>query len=76
MTIHKLLTEREPGTSPTAAIGISLEQSMYWLGDSIVRVAIMPGMAHAKELSMGIKLFPCNPTLLIRRSIRKAARAM
>ena len=45
-----------------------------WL--SIVRVAMMPGIAHANELSIGIKLFPCRPTLLISRSIRNAARAM
>src|SRR5256885_3847738 len=43
---------------------------------SIVRVAMIPGMAQAKELSMGIKLFPCRPTLLIKRSIRNAALAM
>ena len=29
---------------------------------SIVRVAIMPGMAQAKELSSGMKLLPCSPT--------------
>ena len=42
---------------------------------SIVRVAMMPGMAQAKLLSSGMKLLPCRPTLLSRRSIRNAARA-
>src|SRR5260370_31124643 len=46
------------------------------LGLSIVRVAMMPGIAQANELSIGIKLLPCSPTLLINLSIRKAARAM
>ena len=45
-------------------------------GLSMVRVAMMPGMAQAKELSIGMKLLPCSPTLLISRSIRNAARAM
>ena len=45
-------------------------------GDSMVRVAMMPGIAHANELSMGMKLLPCRPTLLISRSMRNAARAM
>jgi len=43
---------------------------------SMVRVAMMPGMAQAKEDSMGMKLLPCRPTRLISRSIRKAARDM
>jgi len=42
---------------------------------SIVRAAMMPGMAHAKLLSKGMKLLPCSPTLDSRRSMRKAARA-
>src|SRR6266566_215192 len=42
------------------------------LGLSIVRVAMMPGMAQANELSIGIKLLPCNPTLLINLSIKNA----
>ena len=42
----------------------------------MVRVAMIPGMAQAKELSMGMKLLPWRPTLLIKRSIRNAARAM
>ena len=46
------------------------------LGVSMVRAAMIPGMAQANELSIGMKLFPCSPTLLMRRSIRKAARAM
>ena len=46
------------------------------LGFSIVRVAIIPGTAQAKLLSKGTNAFPCNPTARIRRSIRKAARAM
>ena len=41
---------------------------------SIVRVAMMPGIAQANELSIGMKLFPCRPTLLIKRSIKNAAR--
>ncbi len=46
------------------------------LGLSIVRVAIMPGIAQANELSMGMNALPCRPTLLIVRSIINAARAM
>ncbi len=42
---------------------------------SIVRAAMMPGMAQAKLLSMGMKLLPCNPTLARSRSMRNAARA-
>jgi hypothetical protein len=30
-------------------------------GLSMVRVAMMPGIAQAKELSSGMKLLPCNP---------------
>ena len=43
---------------------------------SIVRVAIIPGMAQAKELSSGMNDFPWRPTLLISRSIMNAALAM
>ena len=43
---------------------------------SMVRVAMMPGMAQANDESMGMKLLPCSPTRLIRRSIKKAARDM
>ena len=46
------------------------------LRDSMVRVAMIPGMAQANELSIGMKLLPCSPTLLMSRSIRKAARDM
>ena len=46
------------------------------LGLSMVRVAMMPGIAQANELSIGMKLLPCSPTLLISRSMRNAARAM
>ena len=45
-------------------------------GDSMVRVAMMPGMAQANDDSIGMKLLPCSPTRDIRRSIRNAARAM
>ena len=43
---------------------------------SIVRVAMMPGMAQAKELSIGMNDFPCSPTRDISRSMMNAARAM
>ena len=42
---------------------------------SIVRVAMMPGMAQAKLLSSGMKLLPCRPTFARNLSIRNAARA-
>ena len=43
-------------------------------GFPMVRVAMMPGMAQAKEERRGMNDFPCKPTFLIRRSIMKAAR--
>jgi hypothetical protein len=43
---------------------------------SIVLVAIIPGTAQAKELSIGIKALPGRPTLLIILSKINAARAM
>ena len=43
---------------------------------SMVRVAMMPGMAQAKLLSMGMKDLPCRPALDMSRSMMKAARAM
>ena len=42
----------------------------------IVRAAMIPGMAQAKELSSGMKAAPFSPTEAISRSIRKAARTM
>ena len=40
----------------------------------IVRVAMIPGMAHAKLESNGMNARPDNPTLPIKRSSRNAAR--
>ena len=45
-------------------------------GLSIVRVAMIPGTAHANELKRGMNDFPWRPTLLISLSIMRAARAM
>ena len=45
-------------------------------GFSIVRVAMMPGIAHAKLDRSGMKALPCNPTPRISLSIRNAARDM
>ena len=42
---------------------------------SIVRVAMMPGIAHAKEERSGMKARPESPTPRMRRSMMKAARA-
>jgi hypothetical protein len=42
----------------------------------IERVAMIPGIAQAKEESSGMKLRPERPTPAIIRSIRKAARAI
>ena len=63
----------DPMVSPTHEAILLVTWQDY---PSIVRVAMMPGMAQAKELSMGMKLFPCSPTLLMSRSIKNAARAM
>lgn len=43
--------------------------------DSMVRVAITAGTAHAKPLSSGTNAFPCSPTRAMTRSIKKATRA-
>ncbi len=43
---------------------------------SMVRVAMMAGMAQAQPLSMGTKARPWRPRLFMMRSIRYAARAM
>ncbi len=45
-------------------------------GFSMVRVAMMPGMAHAKLDSRGMNAFPCSPTPRISLSTRNAARDM
>ena len=42
----------------------------------MVRVAMMPGIAQAYELSSGMNDLPLRPTRLIRRSMMNAARAM
>jgi len=42
----------------------------------MARAAMIPGIAQAKLDSSGMKLLPDRPTPAIRRSIRKAARAM
>jgi hypothetical protein len=46
------------------------------LRSSIVRVAIIPGTAQAKEESIGIKDFPESPDHRNIRSTKKAARDM
>ena len=43
---------------------------------SMVRVAMMPGMAQANDDSSGMNARPDSPTLPIMRSMMKAARAM
>ena len=43
---------------------------------SMVRVAMIPGMAHANDDSSGMNARPESPTRPIRRSMRNAARAM
>ena len=45
-------------------------------GFSMVRVAMMPGMAQAKLESSSMKALPCSPTPRMSLSIRKAARDM
>jgi hypothetical protein len=45
-------------------------------GFSMVRVAMMPGMAQAKLDRSGMKALPCRPTPRISLSIRNAARDM
>ena len=55
------------------------EYILYWAQSARrlrQNLALEYAIAQANELSIGIKLFPCNPTLLINRSIRKAARAI
>ncbi len=49
---------------------------MRSLWSSIVRVAMMPGIAQAYEPRSGMNDLPFRPTRLIRRSMMKAARAM
>ena len=44
--------------------------------DGIVRVAMMPGTAHANEESIATNARPSSPVRAITRSIRNAARAM
>ena len=43
---------------------------------SMVRVAMMPGTAHANDDSIGMNDLPESPHQRSRRSIRNAARAM
>ena len=57
----------------SGAIRIVVSRS---LGSSIVRVAMMPGIAQAKDDSRGMNARPDNPTPAISRSIMKAARTM
>ena len=45
-------------------------------GSSIVRVAMIPGIAQAKDESNGMKAWPERPAFAITLSIRKAARTM
>lgn len=45
-------------------------------GFAMVRVAMIPGIAQAYELSSGIKARPFSPTRLINRSMMNATRAM
>ena len=42
----------------------------------MLRVAMIPGIAQAKEERSGMKLRPDRPTLAIIRSMMKAARVM
>ncbi len=56
--------------------GAIMMVAMRSFGFSMVRVAMMPGMAHAKLDSSGTKALPCSPTPRISRSIKNAARAM
>ena len=44
--------------------------------DSIVRVAMIPGIAQAKEPRSGMNAFPWSPTFPITLSMMNAARAM
>ena len=48
--------------------------AMRSLADGRVRVAMMPGMAQATELSRATKARPSSPAMPMTRSIRKAAR--
>ena len=41
-----------------------------------VRAAMTAGTVQPKPISSGMKLLPCRPTLLMKRSMTKAARAM
>ena len=43
---------------------------------SSVRVARIAGTVQPKPISSGMKLLPCRPTRLMKRSMTKAARAM
>ena len=43
---------------------------------SSVRVAMIAGTVQPKPMSRGMKLLPCRPTRLMKRSITNAARAM
>jgi len=43
MTIHKLMTEREPRAFAPAQLNVSLEQSMGYLGDALVRARAIQG---------------------------------
>ena len=57
----------------SGAIRIVAKRS-FW--SMIVRVAMIPGIAQAKDDNNGMKLCPESPTAAINRSITKAARVM
>ena len=57
----------------SGAINIVVKRSR---SPSMVRAAIIPGIAQAKLESNGIKALPLSPTLAISVSIKKAARAI
>ncbi len=54
--------------------GAIMMVAMRSRGDGIVRVAMTPGMAHAKLESSGMNARPERPTLPISLSSRNAAR--
>ena len=55
--------------------GVTRMVTMRSLVDSMVRVAMMAGTAHAKPDNSGTNARPCSPMPAIRRSRMKAARA-
>mgnify|MGYP002681984957 CR=1 FL=1 len=56
------------------ALVLAIMVASLSLADGRVRVAMMPGMAHAMELSSATNARPSSPAVAITRSIRYAAR--